>query len=246
MSDLFDLSPADWLRTHGATLVPKLPGYEGHHGWIEVELIRRTQTSIVMRLTLSGSGYMIKVFDPDAQGSRTALDREITLLELLAPAGLSARLAAYSRKNGYMVTEEIAGDVLEKKIKPKNAVAMAEALGRWYRKIDDVLPGRRDTGDWLSYLSQVEGQGVVSVPGAKRGILRSLPIERRVLAKNDAHLSNFIVNGDHLVGIDFESATFKPMGWDVLATARVLARTFPKARQPVVDSLLRESVRSSV
>ena len=101
------------------------------------------------------------------------------------------------------------------------------------------MPTIEATGNWYTYLSEYEEFRSGLVLRDRRKALEAMPLVEAGISKNDGHLENFLWRTDDtLIGIDFAEARRKPLGWDILLTARSLRRTFGGAAKPVINGLV--------
>lgn len=227
-----EFTPARWIARHGATVMASIPGMDALPAEAGVEVLSRRDGRMVLQLAAGGQAWVVKAFDPAAAESALAHQRERSVLRALAGTGLSPRLHAYSRAELWLLTDRIDGAPLVTWLDGRRRAQAARLLGRWLAAFAGQLEaqGRDEPADWDSYLAA----SGVAAPG-----FADFPISRRVIARNDAALGNFIVEAEgRLVGLDYEAAALKPLGWDVLLAARRLWRRFPAEGPALADALV--------
>jgi len=234
-------SPNAWLGAHGSSLIEAMFPEGGGPEDIAVKTLVHNHERMVMKLNLGEQTTLLKVFNESQNNAVVARYREIAVLANLQMSDLIPPLVAYSKSGNWIMSEYIESTDLEDLITDKNAVDYARALGKWYAKFTDVMAMQSDDAksDWHTYLSQYETIKRIGLTQAQKESLRRMPINKRLIAKNDSYLRNFLVDSDEkLVGIDFEKAELKPYGYDIIVTGRVLVRKFPHMMLELTEALV--------
>lgn len=228
-----------WIKRHGRVLAGVL-GERSTEGPLKVKTIASGERSLVFALTAGARQILVKAFDPDWDEAPQALQREAACLARLGPAGHAPALRGVSKESCFFASDYVMGGTVAEDLSDDNLTIRASELGRWFAKSAAVMPKRTvATTNWLGYLDRYEAVLTENKRDRHHDMLATLPIELTVISKNDGFLGNFIISETGgLVGIDFESATYKPMGWDILITARVLARRFPDRIEEIAAALV--------
>jgi predicted Ser/Thr protein kinase len=237
MYDGFEIQT--WIKRHGRAVYQAL-GKESFDGAFRVRTIASGRHSLVFELTAGGRRVLVKSFDPDWDGSPRALKREAACLSRLGPAGLSPSIKGFDEDALFFVSDFVDGSTISEELDEASLTRKARDMGHWFARFSALMPARTIAHtSWLEYLDRYDAVLTHQERDIHRDMLSALPIERTVIAKNDGFLGNFIVAEDgSLVGIDFESATYKPLGWDILINARVLARRFPGRIDDIASALV--------
>lgn len=234
-----DFTASGWTKAFGSRLAKQLAGDVPKGTKFAVATLRATPQVLVLKLSILDKNFVVKAFNPSLDISADAFTREMQLLRLIKETGLAPKLSAYSPENCFLVMDWGGSNTVANAINNENVVEIAAKLGAWLASFDAVSPSRAYKGNWDAYLQKVGSHGLSSLPQDTRALLSKFEITQQKIAKNDAHLANFLIapRGE-IVGIDFESATFKPRGWDILVTARSLARSFPTRTNTIVSEIV--------
>lgn len=192
----------------------------------------------MLSLQLGKRDVVVKIFR-HLEEAEQAVRREVAVLQRLTNTELVPQLRAYNLNCHFLAMDYIDGEALVYEIDANNAIEVARRLGRWFASFSELMKRKRLPDSWLGYLDRYETVLTADERRRYQAFLASLPIEEHAIAKNDAYLGNFVTTKDNrLVGIDFDAAVFKPVGWDILLTARVLAQKFPSRIEEVVRALV--------
>ncbi len=213
---------------------------------MQVSLLSQRRDSLVLKIAAGDLALAVKAFDPDNPDAPTLLEREVQVTNALRGKGLAPRLLGHSERGLFLITEHVPGAPLDTLLTDENMTFIARRLGSWFRVFSDSLPRSTGDTDWAAYLEQYaellwpEDLLLPEELERHRGLLSGQKIRTRTLAKNDAALSNFRRSPEaRLIGLDFDTVTLKPTGWDLLVTARSLAQRFPdrvgEAAQALVE-----------
>lgn len=229
----------DWLAQHGHRVARLMLGGGGVAGDIDIRVLQRWRGGIIMSATAGREKLAIKVFDPAAPESRAAFERETSMLMALRGTALVPDIKAMSRKDLFIVSTWQARKTLLDCLQTENRHAWMVRLGEWYAAYSKAVPSKAAQTNWFAHLSRYDvfrdGEALTDHEASLSG----MPVTRFEIAKNDAYLRNFVVTGDDvLLGIDFESATLKPFGWDVLITATDLLSAFPAHAEELVAAFV--------
>lgn len=206
---------------------------------VNLRLRHRAEDRFVALFEAGEDRAAVKVFDMARPSAAAGFEREVTVLKAVRGRGLGPALRGWSAADGFLVSDWIDGPTLEEAIARPDPAPLFERLGAWFGRFALVMAGEPVDTDWLSYLRQYEAFGAAAALAPHAGFLRRIPITRRTIAKNDAHLGNFIVSDRGLTGIDYEAAALKPAWWDLLLTARSLARRRPDLVEAIPAALAR-------
>ncbi len=234
-----EFSLETWLRLHGVIAAKAVAGSDDVSGSVQVKTLQLNERCLTIHMNVGNRSGVIKAFNPALTQSRQSIDREVSILGALKGTGLVPELMAVSQKNHFFVSGFVAGSTQLKEIDERNVVSVACDLGQWFAEFSNRMPSAEVKSNWFEYLSRYDEVLTKEEREQHREVLSKLPILKQVISKNDAHLSNFIRQSDgRLVGFDFEAAMKKPMGWDILLTARVLAKQFPGQIEEIVTALV--------
>jgi Ser/Thr protein kinase RdoA (MazF antagonist) len=234
-------TPQDWIRRNGPAVARTVFPDGRFPCDIDVAVVARRAGRMVLRVEADGEAVAVKAFDPADPVARAAFGRERAALRALTGSGLAPAVRAEGRREPFVILDWIEGKPLVRAFDPRDAAARAGALGHWLAACAGrMAPHGRDADlDWQRYLACYPDLKDDSTLAGARGFLEALPIRRLAIAHNDAVPGNFLVHPDgSLTGIDFEAAALKPLGWDVLLAARMLARRFPGAGRRLCDALV--------
>ncbi len=207
-------------------------------GPIPVETLRRRADAAVMVFRLGDRSVVVKAFDPARAATAAPFERELACLLRLERSGLAPRLRGFDRKNRFVLMDEVEGCPLDHALAPATLPAIARRLGTWYARFARAQAAAEHHADWQTYLARYPGLLDPEAP-EDHAFLADLPVASLKIARNDAHLGNFLARpGGSLVGLDYEAASLKPQGWDLLLAARDLARRAPPRAAEIVDALL--------
>lgn len=234
-------SPTPWFERHGASLVAALfLGGDAPEDFA-VKMLVHNHERMVMKVEFAGQRALLKAFNGGHSGGVLACYREIAVLANLDGTDLIPPLLAFSQSENWIMSGFVDGPELDDVITPDNAVDHARALGAWYARYTDLMDVEAPeiSSDWLSYLNQYEAIKRVGLSVAQQDFLRGLPIKKRLIAKTDSFLGNFLVDQEGaLMGVDFEKAELKPYGFDLLVTSRILVRGFPHLMVELTGALV--------
>ena len=193
-------------------------------------------------LKLSGAEWAcaVKAFNPSNPDARTLLRREHKVLEQFNSWPLTPNLIASQDDALLLFTEFVEGPTLDQVVNDENAVGIAQRIGSWLSLFSRDLPKVQESSDWATYLANYDDMFSDEELSQQRALLSSIKINHKSLAKNDPVLSNFLRDEvGNLVGLDFAETELKPLGWDLLLTARFMGRQFPNYRDEICEALVR-------
>lgn len=229
----------DILRRYGGPIASAVAGAPVTSGEVAVAVLKRSDTAVTMRIRASGEERIAKVFLRGPDGAREGFNREHTCLTAINGEGLAPRPVAVLPDAGCIVTEAVDGLPLTQVLSPQNLPNYARQIGTWLRRYATAMPSERAEGSWWDYLEKVDGGGRAKQLAPHRDTFAATALKRVGVARNDGHLSNFLVTEKvELIGIDFANAQIKPVGWDLLLSARSLARMFPGQTRNFVPDLI--------
>lgn len=201
---------------------------------VALRMVKASNASVSFVVEAAGNAFFGKAFNPNATASRAMYEREIACRDRLKTTDLAPRLLFYSNPGKFLVTELVEGSEPADTPEP-----VCREIGSWYARFAQMMPKKTARSDWLSYLERHGLFADADVPEGVRTTLGGMPIAETAIARNDAHLSNFVICEERrLVGFDFEAARYKPVGWDILLTARLLRQRNPQRFEPMLDALL--------
>jgi hypothetical protein len=218
----------DLIRDQGCDVAKILSDDASDIEQMHAEEVRRSSDCIVYQVKFNSKNYLVKCFDRTQAALGKSWEREVSCQLALQKTGLIPSIVGHNREGLFLVSAWQEGKDLREVLNENNLTETAEAIGTWYRNFSGKIHlGKADT-NWHDYLAKYANQGLDAKFSTFSKLFRKVKIDRLSIAKNDAHLSNFISDPDgKLIGIDFAEASLKPLGWDILLTARVLERLFP-------------------
>ncbi len=233
------LELADLMRVHGTQLARFLVSRDKNATQIHAEELRRSDASVVFKVAAGTTQILVKAFDPSLNDAMQSWKREVGCQTALSQTGLIPPMIGHSEKDLLVISTWQDGHDLRQVLSPDTLEATAHSLGTWYRNFTGKVQSQPVNTNWYDYLMNYSAQGLDADFAPFAPLLQSVEIHEMTIAKNDAHLSNFISDPDgKLIGIDFEEAALKPVGWDILLTARVLQRQFPLKTSVFLPALL--------
>jgi len=219
--------PRDFVGLHGGTIAKHLvPDLTDSH--MSVSVLARSSLSTTLKFSYAGEVCVVKHFSVQSPKARTSYLRERDALRFHATSGLVPRLEFFSDEAGFLAVEHIDGENVRDVIDQQSLDYMCFAIGAWLGEFANAAPSKPVTGNWDQYLHHYHKLHNSFSVRSSSDFLREFTYDKVVLSKNDGALSNLMVarNGK-LFGVDFENSQFKPLGWDLLLTARALVRLFP-------------------
>ncbi len=229
-SRMSEFTPDAWLSRFGPRVARMIARGRAIPTKLDVSVLKRSEHSLVMRLDHSGTSMIVKAYDKDASAARHACRHEIPVLMALRGTGLAPAIRGYSIEDSFLATDFVPGQpVSELPDGEFEPTQIARKIGAWFAEFRLAVPTRTAQTNWFDYLRSYPALDFTRLTPDHKAFLRGLPITTLSIAKNDAHLSNFLVTAeDRLTGLDFEASSFKPVGWDILLTARTLALRWPE------------------
>lgn len=222
------LEMSEIVSRHGRQIAQVVAGRGSDLGTVRATEVRRSQNCLVFRLFAGGTSAAVKVFDPELKGANASFEREVACQSAMTETGRIPRLLGYSKDDLLVISAWQEGRDLREVVTVENLGEIAREIGAWYQCLASKVASRPVVSNWHAYLSRYTGQGLDRAFEPHAAFLENVPITMLSISKNDAHLSNFIwTPSDTLIGIDFEVASLKPLGWDILLSARTLRRMFP-------------------
>ena len=227
------------IKSSGPTLAKCLVDLGAREGQMSVRQFSHNEKCMVFRAGMDSTQVVAKVFDKRNPDTVRNFEREISVARVLSGTGLSppllhiseeARLAVFSYQTGRAVSEVLTSE---------NVPIYAEKIGQWLKKFYHYMPKRKAEASWIDYLSRYSELNTSYIVDHLSSAPDHYSISFESIARNDMHMSNFLVGGnDTLVGLDFEASAFKPVGWDILLAARVLSLEFPEKTDTVAKNLV--------
>ncbi|PSL12573.1 hypothetical protein [Shimia abyssi] len=229
--------PRDFVGLHGGTIAKQLvPDLIGSH--MAVSVLARSSHSTTLKFLYAGEICVVKHFPVDNPKARASYLRERDALRVHAPSGLVPNLEFFSDEAGFLAVEHIDGENVRDVIDRKSLDHMCFAIGEWLGDFAKAAPFKQVTGNWDRYLHHYRKLHNSFSVRSSSDFLRAFTYDKVVLSKNDGALSNLMVARDgKLFGIDFENSQFKPVGWDLLLSARALVRLFPSETNLCISEL---------
>lgn len=225
------------LQRHGRWMVAHLPGGVTG-GNVQTDVLARREGRLILRLTAGSGSRIVKVFDRSDPAMDAALTKEASVLTALAGQGLGPDLIASDTQAGILILTDLGERRLDHDDMLATAPNHAAEMGRWLARFSQAMPGTDSDRSWAAHLRAYPEPRIATLLDQRGAGLTALPVRHLRIARNDAHLGNWMLTADGLRGIDFEAAELKPLGWDVLLSARVFYRQFPGKAQAAVAALV--------
>lgn len=237
ISDVKDL--VAFIERHGAALAEAIAPGEAAED-LSLAVLRRSDRALTLRAEALGRVRLVKCFNDENTAAGFSYLAERDALRALTLSGLTPALVAFSNEHRFIAADFIVGDTLREVITPEVLETVARGIGQWLGRYCRRAPIRQASASWFSYFNQIPTLRDTPVVRAAKRELCAMTSKGMVLSKNDGSLSNFILSENgKIYGVDFEKAKFKPVGWDLMLTARALVRLFPAAAEPVTEALAR-------
>lgn len=222
------LDPTDFLKEFAPTVAVAMGFDPAVSCSLEVQVLRATPGALTLSVRSAEVERVVKHFSSHSLEGLSAYRRERYMLRILRGTGLVPSLVSHSDAARLLVMAKIKGRTLRDALLAGDAEGLCRSVGRWLADFAGASPGRDAHGSWADHLGRYQALAESPAIVGERSFLEMLPIERTVIAKNDGALANLLVSVDEqIVGIDFEQAAAKPLGWDLLLTGRALARLQP-------------------
>jgi hypothetical protein len=229
----------DWLQEHGPSVMRRVTGLEQSDTPVQVRRITQRESSSVIELDLAEHRLIAKIFDQSSDKARNACQREAFALHSLKGTGLAPKLHLYAEDYAFVVMEAVQGKMLAGLVDASNLVQRAWQMGAWSASYIGHQMTRDMDIDWYNYMRVYRGIIDDSVRDEARQRFGALPVQKFALAKHDMDPVNFMVaDSGELIGIDFETTRFKPVGWDVMTGAWALMERFPGRDEEIIDALI--------
>ena len=224
----------DFLRANGASIA-KLINPTPHHATMDVTVLKASDASTVAKLTYMGQTKLLKRYE---DGFVDSYKKEVTTLRFLRQSGLAPKIKHVCADEKYLITEFVDGTSVAEKITKENLSVFCYLLGSWISDYSKVVPHIPVETNWLEYFRQNQDMAETPAIDVYAGLLEQTKISKKALSRGDSILGNFLQTetGD-IIGIDYEHASMKPLGWDLLHVAKVMARRFPQEIDAIASGL---------
>lgn len=224
----------EFLRANGASIA-RLIDPAPHHASMGVTLLKAGDASTVAKLTYMGQTKLLKRYE---EGFTDSYKKEVTTLRFLRQSGLAPKIEHACADERYLITTFVNGSSVSDKINQENLSVFCYIIGSWISDYSKAVPHVPVESNWLEYFRQNEEMANAPAVDVYSGLLERTKISKKVLSRGDSILGNFLQSdtGD-IVGIDYEHASMKPMGWDLLHVAKAMARRFPQDIDTIASGL---------
>ena len=221
-----------FMRQHGGAIAHAIAP-ERVENRMDIKVLKHGRASLALVAQIDGMKRFVKGYDLQNADAVASYQRERDTLQLMAKTGLCPKLQHYSDAGQILITEYIEGTHFRDIIDPDKLPPLCRGLGQWIgrysRKAPSLHKGQDAAGNWFDYLQKYPDLAGSAVINASRGLLRDFTYDHYILSKNDGALSNMMLSAEgRIYGIDFEHASYKPYGWDLLQAARALVRLYPQ------------------
>ncbi|WP_372604114.1 hypothetical protein [Actibacterium sp.] len=231
------MDTAEFLSRHGGVIAQRLSP-EISARYMAATILSKRDKSQTFLLRYAQQKKIIKHYDITDGPGQTAYLRERDALRTFSKSGLVPRLEFFSDQAGFLAIEYLEGADLRAVVHPDSLDILSASVGRWLGQFAEASPYKRETGNWGDYLRNYEALQQSGIIRESEAFLKAFAYDRLVMAKNDGALSNLRFTEDgRLYGIDLERSQFKPLGWDLLLTARALIRLFPEHADQITANL---------
>jgi len=234
-------SPGEWMRENARDVLKAMYPDGGADPDLRVMPYVSTYERLVLKVRSGSRTVILKAFSTEHKAAMVALHREAAVLTKLNGTSLCPELIHFSAAGKWIMLDFVDGPILEEVITEDTVIAQARSLGDWYRRYTDCLDtyAIEESSTWLDYLQGYDVIQKVAIKPEQETFLARLPIQRRLVAKNDAYLGNFLLGPNETpLGIDFEKSRMKPYGFDILVTGRMLVSMFPHMLPQMTDALV--------
>ena len=214
---------------------------------LNVNVIVKNSFCFVLEVASGATHLRVKVFNPDDKMAAAYCAREISLLSALNGTGLAPSIHAGSIEEKWYISDWVVGEDLAEEANGENIVEIAHEIGLWLAKYAEqvaktpefVTNETDQCTTWRDYLMNYGGLIKKVALDPEGDFLAGLPVQMRLVAKDDPHLGNYVRSASgEVLGIDFEMSTLRPFGWDIVVTARHFLRAWPGPRFAHIDALL--------
>lgn len=231
------MNAADVLKQHGGAIAAVTFEGDTFTGKMDARVLKNAEDRLVLAFSSDDSVFVLKKFNEKCVFGSQGYLRERDGLKLLAGSGLVPKLTHFSDQHMFIIQDYVAGGSVRDLMTEENCTSLCRSMGAWLAAYYKAAPGVSASGSWLQIMQQAsQGGGPEFVE--EYGFLNAFPQERTVLSRNDAVLTNVIVDEKgNFFGIDFEKSAWQPRGWDLLLTARAVVRFLPQLSEPCIHAL---------
>jgi hypothetical protein len=203
---------------------------------IQFGLIKSGNLSVSIKARIAGKNAHFKVF-LDGSTAAKAYVRERDLQRHLRGTGLTPDLIAFSDRGRFLISQSVESFDWDTAVTRFDATDVAWEIGSWQALFDHEMPAKPASGNWYGYLARVWPELPLNAVDGARDALSGIPLCGSGIARCDAALHNFLIDGDGvLLGCDFEEAQLRPVGWDYIMTVMALIQRMPDRAGELVDA----------
>jgi Phosphotransferase enzyme family len=203
---------------------------------VSLKLLKLDSRRICFSLSSKSVNLFVKKFRENDVSSYQSYKKEVQILRWLNTTNLAPKLVCVNDHERVIVTDLIKGVSLKKLIERKNSNQLIATVADWVAAFTRKMPKTPErTGmTWASYIEKYKEISESEIFLSERKSLEQFTIDQWTVSHNDFDLSNFILD-DALVGVDFEQAARKPLGWDAILACRAFARVYPEKLNETCD-----------
>jgi thiamine kinase-like enzyme len=206
---------------------------------IRVKLISLNERHLGFSVLAAGKKVFVKVFREANPNAYDAYKKEVQVLQWLGNTGLAPELIIVSETDRIVVTTFHEGRTVKQEVNPQSLLRITGLLANWTAAFANQMPRSKTKSSetWASYFDKYRFFEQSSVIRSARDVLAQIEVNYFSVAHNDFALTNFLVS-DTVIGLDYEQAEKKPLGWDVLLACRALAKVNPQETIAVCEEFV--------
>lgn len=199
---------------------------------------KRGRNSLTLLLDVTTGLTVMKLFDEGHGEAAMAYHREKEGLLAFQGTGTVPPILLAVDKRRFLVTRFVEHLSLKKFVDKHGLEDACKEIGGWIARADRVSPANKAGGNWHEFLSRREDLYCRHTLDAHRDILTEIPLCGLVLSRSDSGLSNFLLSPlDETRACDFETAGFRPRGWDFVTAFEALVLQFPDKVDLILSAL---------
>lgn len=228
----------EFIRRHGRAVAEVTLGGGDFPSSMHTHVLKNNDERLVLAFDTGAQKFVLKQVKTDSIKGGQSYLRERDGLGLFSKSGLFPEITHFNDKDLFVISRFVEGSSVLECIDDDNCVTLCEAVGYWFADYYRAAPGVAAPGTWRGHLHKLSHGPYADAP-ALDTFLASMPIKRTAWSRGDGALTNLIVKEDgYICGIDFEKSRWHPHGWDVLLTARAVARRVPQQTQACISALV--------
>lgn len=228
----------DFTRNHGQYIAGFAAQSREVSGQLDVTPIFETESHLSFRLEFPTHPVVVDAWNPHHPKGKQAFSRELTCHTLIKGSGLAAQMLGHSAQKHLLITESIKGAPLNTALTQRNITNISRSLGNWLHQFHLKMPQKDVDTTWFNYLKNYPDLFKSEEYEREKAFLQSLKIETLAIAKNDRIHGLVLTETNSICAANFQHASYKPVGWDLLLAVRDLIEKFPGQTDPIIAELL--------